>query len=69
LVDNKNLSVAIPGLWLGGLVTLLFWCREALEITRLGRIRKRIAAKARAILGVLEAEDLVPSAEATTPAK
>ena len=29
LVDNKNLSVAIPGLWLGGLLTLLFWCREA----------------------------------------
>ena len=66
LVDNKNLSVAIPGLWLGGLLTLLFWCREALEITRLGRIRKRIAAKARAILGALEAEDLVPSAEAPT---
>ncbi|MBI3637295.1 MAG: hypothetical protein HY216_13960, partial [Candidatus Rokubacteria bacterium] len=61
LMADKKLAVAIAGLWMGGLLALLFWCREHLEISRLGcLISQRIAKKASAILGVPEA-DLVPS--------
>jgi hypothetical protein len=66
LLTGKNLAVAITGLWMGGLLALLFWCREHLEISRLGcLISHRIAKKAGAILGVPEA-DLVPSEVAPT---
>jgi hypothetical protein len=61
LLAGKNLSVAIAGLWLGGLLALLFWCREQLEIARLGRLSsERIAEKVGTILGVPKA-DIVPS--------
>ena len=61
LMAGNNLAVAIAGLWMGALLALLFWCREHLEILRLGcLIRQRIAKKASTILGVPEA-DLVPS--------
>ncbi|MGA2706288.1 MAG: hypothetical protein ABSH35_35095 [Isosphaeraceae bacterium] len=59
LPESKNLSLSAAGLWIGGLVALLFWCREHLEITRLGRlIRDRIGEKAGAILNVPK-EDIV----------
>ncbi len=46
---------------MGGLVALLFWCRERLEIMRLGRlICNRIGERASAILNVPKA-DIVPS--------
>ena len=68
-LTSKNLfSVAIPGLWLSGLLALLFWCRERREITRLGVISKRIAEKAGVILGV-PGKDLVPSAVEPTVAE
>lgn len=66
LLAGKNLPAAIAGLWLGGLLALLFWCREHLEIGRLGRlIRDGIAERAGTILEVPKA-DLVPSEVAPT---
>lgn len=61
LPEGKNLSLSTAGLWVGGLIALLFWCRENLEITRLGRlIRDRIGQHASAILNV-PTEHIVPS--------
>ncbi len=66
LPEGKNLSLSAAGLWIGGLVALLFWCREHREITRLGRlIRDRIGEKAGAILNVPK-EDIVPSEAAAS---
>ena len=66
LPEGKNLSLSAAGLWIGGLVALLFWYREHLEITRLGRlIRDRIGEKAGEILNVPK-EDIVPSEAAAS---
>ena len=59
--DGKSPCLLAVGLWTGGIVALLFWCREAREIVRLGHlIRDRIGKKASEILNVPE-EQLVPS--------
>jgi hypothetical protein len=66
LPEGKNLSLSVAGLWIGGLAALLFWCREHLEITRLGRlIRDRIGERASAILNVPK-EHIMPSEAAAS---
>lgn len=65
LPEGKNLSLLTVGLWMGGLIALLFWCREHLEITRLRRlIRDHIGERAGAKLSVPK-EHIVPSEAAT----
>jgi hypothetical protein len=66
LPEGKNLPLSTAGLWMGGFVALLFWCREHLEITRLGRlICERIGERVSTILNVPK-EDIVPSETAAT---
>ncbi|MBA2591084.1 MAG: hypothetical protein H0U97_02020 [Gammaproteobacteria bacterium] len=66
LPEGKNLSFSDAGLWMGGFIALLFWCREQFEITRLGRlIRDRIGERASAILSVPK-EYIVPSEAAAS---
>jgi hypothetical protein len=61
LPKSKNLSLSTAALWVGGLIALLFWCRENLEIARLGRlIRDRIGQQASETLRV-PVENIVPS--------
>ena len=53
LPEGKSLSLSAAVLWIAGSVALLFWCRERLEIARLGRlIRDRIGERASAIVFV-----------------
>src|SRR5262249_8234907 len=44
VVNGMRLALPVTGLWSGSFLTLLFWCRENLEIIRLaGIIQQRIA--------------------------
>jgi hypothetical protein len=66
LPAGKNLSLSAAGLWIGGFIALLFWCRERLEIARLGRlICDRIGERASAILNVPKGQ-IVPSEAAAS---
>jgi hypothetical protein len=66
LPEGKNLALSAAGMWIGGFIALLFWCREHLEIMRLGRlIRDRIGERASAILNVPK-EHIVPSEAAAS---